>query len=361
MKIGIDLGTANSLVFVPKKGVVLNEPSVVAVSIAENKILAVGNEAKEMTGRTPDTIMVYRPLKDGVIADFRVTQAMIKYFIDRVSGFWKFIKPELIIGVPAGITSTERRAVIEAGMNAGAKQVFLAKEPILAAIGAGIPINSCSGNMIVDIGGGTSEVAVISLGGIVTCNSLRVGGDKMDMAISDYIKRKYNLAVGEQTVEELKINIGTAIPRKKQAISFSDNIIQSVSKEKDGTEEKNISDDREKTMEIRGRDLISGLPRNIVVSGNEICEAITDTLMEIVQTIKVVLRETPPELSADVMDKGLVLSGGGALLNGFPDLISQHIGVPCVVADEPLLCVVKGTGVILENLDIYKKSLMIKK
>ena len=352
MKIGIDLGTANSLVFVPKKGVVLNEPSVVAVSISENKILAVGNEAKEMTGRTPDTIMVYRPLKDGVIADFRVTQAMLKYFIDKVSGFWKFIKPELIIGVPAGITSTERRAVIEAGMNAGAKQVFLAKEPILATIGAGIPINSCSGNMIVDIGGGTSEVAVISLGGIVTCHSLRVGGDKMDSAISNYIKRKYNLAVGEQTVEELKINIGAAIPQKKYPAP-----VVNVPKDKN----ENLPDDKEKTMEIRGRDLISGLPRNIVISGNEICEAIIDTLMEIVQTIKIVLRDTPPELSADVMDKGLVLSGGGALLKGFPDLIAQHIGVPCSVAEEPLLCVVKGTGVMLENLDIYKKSLMSKK
>ena len=332
MKIGIDLGTCNSVVFIPKKGVVLQEPSVVAVSLVENKILAVGDAAKEMLGRTPDTIRIYRPLKDGVIADFRVTQAMLKYFIDKVSGKWRFFKPELMIGVPAGITSTERRAVIEAGMNAGAKAVYLAKEPILSAIGAGIPINSCSGNMIVDVGGGTSEVAVISLGGIVTCHSLRVAGDKMDLAISDYIKKKYNLAIGEQTAEEIKIKIATALPEKE-----------------------------DKKIEIRGRDLVLGLPRNIKISGNEICEAISDTLTEIIQAIKVVLRETPPELSADIMDKGMVLAGGGALLRNFPELIAQSTGVPCTMAEEPLTCVAKGTGVVLENLDIYKKSIMVKK
>jgi len=331
-KIGIDLGTCNSLVFVPKKGVVLQEPSVVAVSLDENKILAVGEEAKEMTGRTPDTIRVYRPLKDGVIADFRVTQAMLKYFIGKVLGFWRFLKPELMIGVPAGITSTERRAVIEAALNAGAKQVFLAKEPILAAIGADIPINSCSGNMIVDIGGGTSEIAVISLGGVVTCHSVRVGGDKMDLAISDYTKRKYNLAIGEQTAEEIKIRIGTALP------------------EKEGN-----------NMEIRGRDLLSGLPRVIKISSNEIAEAISDILAEIIQVIKMVLRDTPPELSADIIDKGMILSGGGALLRNISEKISQETGVPCILADEPLLCVAKGTGIVLENLDVYKKSIMSKK
>jgi rod shape-determining protein MreB len=332
MKIGIDLGTCNSLVFLPKKGVVLEEPSVVAVSLAENKILAVGAAAKEMTGRTPDTIRVYRPLKDGVIADFRVTQAMLKYFIDKVSGRFRFFKPEILIGIPAGATSTERRAVIEAGINAGAKAVYVAKEPILAAIGADIPINSCSGNMIIDIGGGTTEVAVISLGGIVTCHSVRVAGDKMDLAISDYIKRKYNLAIGEQTAEEIKIKIGTALPEK---------------------EERKIS--------IRGRDLILGLPRNIEVSSNEVCEAISDTLADIIQVIKLVLRETPPELSADVMDKGMVLSGGGSLIRNIPELISQTIGVPCILAEEPMHCVAKGAGVILENLDIYKKSIMSKR
>ncbi|KPJ73016.1 rod-share determining protein MreBH [Parcubacteria bacterium DG_74_1] len=332
MKIGIDLGTCNSVVFTPQKGVVLQEPSVVAVTLAENKILAVGETAKEMLGRTPDTIRIYRPLKDGVIADFRVTQAMLKYFLDKVCGRWRILKPELMIGVPAGITSTEKRAVIEAGMNAGAKAVYLAKEPILAAIGAGIPINSCSGNMIVDVGGGTSEVAVISLGGIVTCSSLRTAGDKIDLAISDYIKKKHNLAIGEQTAEEVKIKIATALPEKE-----------------------------EKKIEIRGRDLILGLPKNIKISANEICGAISDTLIEIIQVIKSVLRETPPELSADVMDKGMVLSGGGALLRNFPELIAQSTGVPCTMAEDPLTCVAEGTGVVLENLDTYKKSVMVKK
>ncbi|MDP2664266.1 MAG: rod shape-determining protein [bacterium] len=331
-KIGIDLGTCNSLVFAPGKGVVLQEPSVVAVALEENRILAVGEEAKEMIGRTPDTIRVYRPLKDGVIADFRVTQAMIKYFIDKTTGFWRFFKPELMIGVPAGITSTERRAVIEAAMNAGAKQIFLAKEPILAAIGASIPINSCSGNMIVDIGGGTSEIAVISLGGIVTCNSLRVGGDKMDLAIADFIKKKHNLAVGEQTAEEIKIKIGTALPEKE-----------------------------ERKLEIRGRDLVSGLPRTIKVSSNEISEAITDIISEIIHVIKAVLRETPPELSADIIEKGMIVSGGGALLRNIAERISQETGVPCFLAEDPLLCVAKGTGIVLDNLDIYKKSIMSKR
>ena len=331
-KIGIDLGTCNSLVFIPKKGVVLQEPSVVAVTLSENKILAVGEKAKEMIGRTPDTIRVYRPLKDGVIADYRVTQAMLRYFIDKISGHFRFLKPELIIGVPAGITSTERRAVIEAGTAAGAKQVFLAKEPILAAIGAGIPINSCSGHMIVDIGGGTSEVAVISLGGIVTCHSLRTAGDKIDIGISDFIKKKHNLAIGEQTAEEIKIKIGTAISEKE-----------------------------EKFLEIRGRDLISGLPRNIKISSNEVAETIYDPLSEIIKVVKAVLRDTPPELSADIMDKGMVLSGGGALLRNIDELIAQSTGVPCFIAEDSLSCVAKGTGVVLENLEIYKKSIMSKK
>jgi rod shape-determining protein MreB len=331
-KIGIDLGTCNSLVFLPKRKVVLNEPSVVAVSLSENKILAVGQEAKEMVGRTPETIKVYRPLRDGVIADYRVTQAMLRYFIKKVEGKFRLFKPELMIAVPAGITSTEKRAVIEAGLAAGAKQVFVAKEPILAAIGAGIPINACSGHLIVDIGGGTAEVAVISLGGIVASNSVRVAGDKLDLAISEFIKKKYNLAIGEQTAEELKIKIGTALPEKD-----------------------------ERLLEIRGRDLILGLPRTIKISSNEICEAISDTLAEIIQVIKRVLRETPPELSADIMDKGMVLSGGGALLRNLDELIANSTGVPCFIAEEPLFCVAKGTGVVLENLDIYKKSIMSKK
>ncbi len=355
----------------------MQEPSVVAVSLRENKILAVGETAKEMTGRTPDTIRIYRPLRDGVIADFRVTQAMLKYFIDKVSGFWRFFKPELMIGVPAGITSTERRAVIEAAANAGAKQTYLAKEPILAAIGAGIPINSCSGNMIVDIGGGTSEMAVISLGGIVTCRSLRIGGNKMDLAISDYIKKKYNLAIGEQTAEEIKIKIGTVLPEKNSnAVSVPD---ASAKNKKTGlpadsafvaTSAKEAAsakagakagESQTKNLEIRGRDLILGLPRTIKISSNEVCEAIFDILSEIIQVIKSVLRDTPPELSADIIDKGMILSGGGALLRNIAERISQETGVPCFLAEDPLLCVAKGTGIVLENLDIYKKSIMSKR
>jgi rod shape-determining protein MreB and related proteins len=331
-KIGIDLGTCNSLVFIPKKGVVLNEPSVVAVSMDENKILAVGESAKEMTGRTPDTIRVYRPMRDGVIADFRVTQAMLGYFINKVLGSFKFLKPELMISVPAGITSTERRAVIEAAVNAGAKEAFVAKEPILAAIGAGIPINACSGHMIVDIGGGTSEVAVISLGGIVTASSVRIAGDKMNFAISEFIKKKYNLAVGDQTAEEIKIKIGTALPEKE-----------------------------ERVIEVRGRDLILGLPKTIKISSNEVCGAISESLSDIIQVIKQVLRDTPPELSADIMDKGMVISGGGALLRNIDELVAQAIGIPCFIAEDPLLCVAKGTGVALENLETYKKSIMSKR
>jgi len=333
MKIGIDLGTKNSLVFIPNKGVVLNEPSVVAVSLIENKILAVGKEAKEMIGRTPDDIKVFRPLKEGVIADYRTTQAMLKYFIDKVNlGFNRFFKPELLIGVPAGITSTEKRAVIESGMLAGAREVFLAKEPTLSAIGAGIPINSSSGHLIIDIGGGTTEVAVISLGGIVTFQSLRVAGDKLDQAIADYIKEKHNLAIGEQTAEEIKMKIGTAINEKEV-----------------------------KTLEIRGRDLVLGLPKTIKITSNEICTAINEPMKEILQCIKNVLRETPPELSADIMDKGMVIAGGGACLRNIASLVSTSTGVPCFIADDPLSCVAKGTGVVLDNLDIYKKSVMSKK
>lgn len=331
-KIGIDLGTCNSMVFVPKRGIVLQEPSVVAVSLAENKILAVGKLAKEMIGRTPDTIRVYRPLRDGVIADYRVTQAMLKYFIEKVLGHFRIFKPELMIGVPAGITSTEKRAVTEAGLASGAKAVYVAKEPILAAIGAGIPINSCSGNLIVDIGGGTTEVAVISLGGIVTWQSARIAGDKMDLAISDFIKKKYNLAIGEQTAEEVKIKIGTALPEKE-----------------------------EKELEVRGRDLISGLPLNIKISSNEICEAVSDVISEIIQVIKMVLRNTPPELSADVMDKGGVLAGGGSLLRNLDQKISESIGVPFILAEESMSCVAKGTGAVLDNLWVYKKSIMSKR
>ena len=330
-KIGIDLGTCNSLVFVPKRGVVLQEPSVVAVSIQENRILAVGNKAKKMIGRTPDTIRVYRPLREGVIADYRVTQAMIRYFLKKTTPRFLPLKPEVIISVPAGITSTERRAVIGAGLSAGAKNCFVAKEPILAAIGAGLPINSCSGHMVVNIGGGTSEVAIISLGGIVVVKSVRVAGDKIDQAIANYIKQKYNLIIGEPTAERVKIQIGTALPERK-----------------------------ERTLEIKGRDLISGLPRNIKISSNEVVLAISDVLNEILQVIKQVLRETPPELAGDIMEKGLVLTGGGALLENIDKFITQQTGVPAILAKDALLCVAKGTGAILENLELYKKSIMAK-
>lgn len=331
-KIGIDLGTANILVFVPGKGIVANEPSVVAVSILENKVLAVGNEAKEMLGRTPDTIQASRPMKDGVIADYKITEAMLKYFINKVSGRFRLIKPEVMISIPVGVTSTERRAVIDAAIRAGAKAAYVVKEPMLAAIGAGIPIANASGNMIINIGGGTSEVAVISLGGVVSATSARVGGNKFDQAIADYIKRKYSLAIGDRTAEEIKIKIGSAIPQMK-----------------------------EEYADVRGRDLTGGLPKSIKISSNEITEAIQDELREVINAIKKVLQETPPELSADIMDKGMVISGGGALIKNIDQLITKTIGVPSYIADDPLFCVIKGIGIALENLELYKRTIMLSK
>jgi rod shape-determining protein MreB and related proteins len=327
-KIGIDLGTANTLVFIPQKGILINEPSVVAIAIDDNRILAIGAEAREMLGRTPEVIKTYKPLKDGVIADYRVTAAMLKYFIDKVTGPWKIFKPDLIISVPVGITSTERRAVIGAAREAGAKEAYVAREPILAALGAGVPINSAGGNMLVNIGGGTTEVAVISLGGIVSWASVRVAGNKMDAAITDYVKRKYNLAIRERTAEEVKMKIGSALPTKNK-----------------------------EELEIRGLDLTEGLPKNIAINSNEIAEAINSPLKDIVQAVKTVLSETPPELAADVMERGMIISGGGALLNNINDLITKMTGVPSYIADEPLYCVAKGTGVILDNLELYKKSI----
>lgn len=331
-KIGIDLGTANTVVCVPGKGIVANEPSVVAVSLGENRVLAVGDEAKEMLGRTPDGITAYRPLRSGVIADYRVTEAMLRYFIAKVSGRVRLFRPDVVISTPAGITSTERRAVTDAAMKAGAGTAYVMKEPILAAIGAGIPIHQAQGNMIINIGGGTAEIAVISLGGVVSVNSARVGGDRFDQAISDYTKRKHGLAIGERTAEEIKKKIGSAIALVK-----------------------------EEYMEVRGRDLMGGLPRTIKISANEVTEALQDELREVINAIKKVLQETPPELAADVMDKGIVLSGGSALLRHLDQLISKTIGVPCYVADDPLYCVVKGTGKVLERLDIYKKSMLLGK
>lgn len=332
-KIGIDLGTANTLVFVPKRGVVVNEPSVVAVSSEDNTVLAVGNEARDMIGRTPETIVAYRPLRDGVIADYRVTEAMLRYFINKASGSMRLFRPEVMISVPAGVTSTERRAVIEAAVHAGAKAAYVVKEPVLAAIGAGIPINEPAGHMVVDIGGGTSDIAVISLGGIVAATSVKVAGNKLDAAITEYIKRNYNLAIGDRTAEEIKIKIGSAVP----------------------------SDDETLVMEIRGRDLMSGLPKTISLRSPEITAAIADELDEIIRAIKSVLHETPPELAADIMDKGIVMTGGGALLRNIDELVLQETGVPAYIAEESLLCVVKGTGIALEHLDVYKRSIMSKR
>lgn len=331
-KIGIDLGTTNTLVFLPNKGVVINEPSVVAVSVIDGSVLAVGAEAKEMVGRTPETIVARRPLKDGVIADYKTTEAMLRYFINKASGRFRIFRPEVMVSVPAGITSTERRAVIDAAIRSGAKTAYLIKEPVLAAIGAGIPINEASGHMIVNIGGGTSEVAVISLGGIVSCNSIRVAGNKLDQSIVDYVKRKHNLAIGERTSEEIKIGIGSALPQRK-----------------------------EETMEIRGRDLVTGLPKTIEITTNETSEAMGDQLREIIRAIKGVISHTPPELCADIMDKGIVLSGGTSLLRNLDELIMKSTGVPAYVAQDALLCVAKGAGITLENLHVYKRSIMTKK
>lgn len=331
-KIGIDLGTANTLVYVPKRGVIINEPTVIAVSLEDNRILAVGNQAKEMLGRTPETIVASRPMKDGVIADYRVTEAMLRYFIAKALGRLQIFRPEVMVAVPAGITSTERRAVIEATMKAGAKAAYVVKQPVLAAIGAGIPINEPVGHMIIDIGGGTSDMAVISLGGIVACASARVGGDKIDQAISEYIRKKHNLAIGERTAEEIKINLGSALPQEK-----------------------------EESMEIRGRDLVAGLPKTVTIKSNEVTEAINEQLREIIQTVKTVLQETPAELAADIIDQGMTLSGGGSLLRNIDELITQTTGVPCSLATDPMLCVAKGAGLALEHLEVYKRSIMSKR
>ncbi|MEK7614643.1 MAG: rod shape-determining protein [Patescibacteria group bacterium] len=331
-KLGIDLGTANTLVFLPGKGIVLNEPSVVAVSEADNRILAVGNEAKEMIGKTPESIIAYRPMKDGVIADYRVTEAMLRYFIGKSLGRWNIFKPEVMISVPAGVTSTERRAVVEAAIKAGAKNAYVVKEPILAAIGAGIPIHEAEGHMIVDIGGGTTDVAVISLGGIVASNSVKCAGNHVDQAIADYIKKTFNLAIGDKTAEEVKIDIGSAIP----------------------TEE-------ELTMTIRGRDFIAGLPRSAQISTNEIVKAIDKELRVMIKAIKDVLQETPPELSADIIENGIIMTGGTSQLRNFPELVYRRTGVKAILADEALYCVAKGTGIALEHLETYKKSIIAKR
>jgi len=331
-KLGIDLGTANTLVYLPGKGIVLNEPSVVAVSEQDNKILAIGFDAKDMIGKTPDSIIAYRPMKDGVIADYRVTEAMLRYFIGKALGPFSLFKPDVMISVPAGVTSTERRAVVEAAIRAGAKNAYVVKEPILAAIGAGIPIHETKGHMVVDIGGGTTDVAVISLGGIVACKSVKVAGNKIDQAIAEYIKKTFNLAIGDRTAEQVKIKIGSAVPLEEELIAT-----------------------------IKGRDFVQGLPRTAQVTTNEIVKAIDGELKGIVKAIKDVLQETPPELASDIIDQGIILTGGTSQLRNLSELIFRKTGVKARLADDALYCVVKGTGIALEHMDTYKKSILSKR
>ncbi|HET9946772.1 MAG TPA: rod shape-determining protein [Patescibacteria group bacterium] len=333
-RVGIDLGTANTLVYLAGEGIVLNEPTVVAVTAEDNKVVAVGKEAKEMLGRTPGNIVAQRPLKDGVIADYTITEAMLSYFIDKACGKSRFFKPEVMICIPSGVTQVERRAVLDATMAAGAKTAYLIDEPLAAAIGAKIPIAQPAGHMVVDIGGGSTEAAVISLGGVVVHNSVRVAGNKIDEAIANYVKKKFNLLIGERTSEEIKITIGNA---------FVDDHKGEVRK-----------------MEIRGRDSISGLPKTIELTELQVNEAIRPTLLEMIGGIKRVLEDTPPELASDIIDKGIVMSGGTSQLYNFDKLMTSQTGVPCHVAEDALLCVVRGTGVALENIELYKRSISKK-
>jgi len=331
-KIGIDLGTANTVVFVPGRGFIINEPTIVALRKPDNTVMAVGVEAKEMIGRTAEDVVPYRPLKDGVIADYYITKALLTYFIGKAVRRFNFFKPDVIISVPAGITQTERRAVMNAAREAGAHNVFIVREPVLAALGAGIPINARSGHMIVNMGGGTSEVAVIALGSIVSWASVRVAGNRFDQALADYIKKKYALAIGEQTAETLKIAIGFALPMKEKL-----------------------------EFQVRGRNLITGLPKDIIISSNEIAEALNPFLMEIGASIQSVFNSTPPELVADIMGKGIILSGGSAQLQHLPKFFERLLGVSAYVAEDPLFCVAKGTGLILNHLDTYKQTLLNKR
>jgi rod shape-determining protein MreB len=331
-KLGIDLGTTNVLVFLPGKGVVLNEPSVVAVSTETNKVLAIGVEAKKMIGRTPDSIIAYRPMKDGVIADYRVTEAMLRYFMRKALPKWNIWKPTVLVSVPAGVTGTEKRAVIEAAIKAGAANAYVVKEPILAAIGAGIPIHEPSGRMVADIGGGTIDVAVISLGGIVASTSVKVAGNALDRAIIDYAKKQYNLSIGDKTAEEIKISIGSAVPVSEEI-----------------------------TMPIKGRDLVSGLPRTVDLKTNEVVQAINRELRDMMNAVRKVLQETPPELASDIIDNGIILTGGTSQLRNMTELVFRRTGVYAKLAPDAYYCVARGTGVALKHLDTYKKSILSKK
>jgi len=327
-QIGVDLGTANVLVYVRGRGIVLREPSVVAISVSENKIVAVGREALAMLGRTPETIEVVRPLRDGVIADYLVTEKMLEYFVRRICGRFRLFKPDMMIGVPVGVTSVESRAVHDAAMQAGAREAFLIPEPMAAALGAKMPISTPSGNLVVDIGGGTSETAVIAVNGIVVSGSARVGGNKIDEAIASYIRKKYNLVIGDRTAEEIKMEIGSALPMEEQ-----------------------------RTMEIRGRDQVAGLPRNIKITSGEITEAIAEPLAAIVFSVKSVLERTPPELASDIIDRGMVMTGGSALLRNIDRLMTRETGVPCHVAEDPMNCVAIGAGIALEQYNVLRKAL----
>lgn len=341
-RIAIDLGTANTLVYLGGEGIVINEPTVVAVTAEENKVVAVGKEAKEMLGRTPGNIVAMRPLRDGVIADYTITEAMLSYFIDKACGPSRFFKPEVMVCIPSGVTQVERRAVLDATMSAGAKIAYLIDEPLAAAIGAKIPIAQPAGHMVVDMGGGSTEVAVISLGGVVVHDSVRVGGNKIDEAIANYTKKKFNLLIGERTAEEIKIELGTAL--------IEDSPVGEAGK-KDAEKPK---------IEIRGRDSITGLPRTIDLTQKQVNEAIISVLLDIIHGVKGVLEKTPPELASDIIDKGIVMTGGTSLLNNFDKLMTKHTGVPCHVAEDALLCVVRGTGVALENIELYKRSISKK-
>ena len=331
-KIAIDLGTANTLVWIAGEGLVANEPTVVAMSSEDNRVVAVGEEAKKMLGRTPESLIALRPMRDGVIADYEVTQAMLKYFISKVCGRIQIFKPEVMICVPAGCTQVERRAALDATLSSGAAHAYLIDEPLAAAIGAGIPVSAPSGNMIVDIGGGAVEAAVISLGGVVIHRGVRVAGNKVDEAIQTYLRKKYNLIVGDQTAEAIKITIGSATKLEK-----------------------------EEKMEISGRDLVFGLPRSMEITSSQITDAIRLTLLQIIGAVKSVLEDTPPELAADIIDKGIVMSGGTSLLRNFDKLMTEETGVPAHVADDALLCVVRGTGLVLENIELWKRSIQTKK
>jgi len=339
-RIAIDLGTANTLVWVAGEGIIANEPTVVAISADDNRVVAVGEDAKKMLGRTPETLIASRPMREGVIADFQVTEAMLKYFISKVIGRFQFIKPDVMICVPAGCTQVERRAALDATLMAGAAHAYLIDEPLAAAIGAGIPVSAPSGHMILDIGGGSAEAAVISLGGVVVHKSVRVAGNKIDEAIQEYLKKKHNLIIGDQTAEELKIKIGSALP------------INLSSKEKAKKNDK---------LEISGRDLVFGLPRSVIVTSGEVTEAVQTPLNQIIGAVKGVLEETPPELAADIIDKGIVMSGGTSQLNNFDKLLTKETGVPAHVAEDALLCVVRGTGVVMENIELWKRSIITRK